>query len=112
MKIGREFYFDAAHFLPEYKGKCEQVHGHTYKLEVIIEGELHKDGMVMDFKHLKEIVTKIILENLDHKTLNDLFENPTAENIAIWIFAELRKYIPVCSITLHEGVGKWVVIEE
>jgi len=112
MKIGREFHFDASHFLPAYKGKCEQVHGHTYKLEIEIKGEPDKDGMVMDFSELKGIVNENIIEKLDHRDLNELFENPTAENIAGWIFKELEKRIPVSSIKLYEGFGKWVLIEK
>jgi len=112
MRIGKEFHFDASHFLPEYKGKCEQVHGHTYTLEIEVQGEPDKDGIVMDFNELKSIVDGNIIEKLDHRNLNDLFKNPTAENIAAWIFKELEKRIPVCSVKLYEGLGKWVLIEE
>ena len=44
MRLCREFYFDAAHYIPHYKGKCEKLHGHTYKLEVVIESNVKKDG--------------------------------------------------------------------
>ena len=112
MRIGREFNFDASHFLPDYKGKCERVHGHTYRLIVEVGGEPKDDGMVMDFSKLKDIVNESIIEKLDHSNLNDLFENPTAERIAGWIFKELEKKIPVSSIKLYEGIGKWVLIEK
>jgi len=112
MKVGREFSFDASHFLPEYKGKCERVHGHTYRLIVEVEGEPDKSGMVMDFSELKDAVNDAVMEKLDHSNLNEIFENPTAEEIAEWIFKKLGKRIPVCSVKLYEGLGKWVLIEK
>ena len=111
MKICREFTFDAAHPLENYKGKCEQLHGHTYKLEVVVEGEVKKNGMVMDFAQLKKIVEKQIIEKLDHSNLNNHTPNPTAEKIAEWIYTRLKKDIPLRSIKLWEGEGKWVKIE-
>jgi len=111
MKICREFLFDSAHLLPKYKGKCEQMHGHTYKLEVIVEGEVGKDGMVRDFDELKRVVDSEIIEKLDHKNLNDILKIPTAENIAIWIFKRLKSRIKLHSVKLWEGQGKWVLIE-
>jgi len=112
MKVGREFSFDASHFLPEYKGKCERVHGHTYRLKVVVEGEAKENGMVMDFSELKEAVNDAVMERLDHSNLNEIFENPTAEEIAEWIFKELEKRIPVSSVKLYEGLGKWVLVEK
>ena len=56
MILIKEFEFDAAHYLPEYNGKCEKLHGHTYKLVVKIDGTPDKEGMVIDFVRLKEIV--------------------------------------------------------
>jgi 6-pyruvoyltetrahydropterin/6-carboxytetrahydropterin synthase len=111
MKLCREFYFDAAHFIPHYKGKCEKLHGHTYKLEIVIEGSVKKDGMVIDFAKMKEIVESMIIEKLDHQALNELFENPTAEHILEWISLQLKEKIPLSSIRLWEGQGKWVEIE-
>lgn len=108
MKAGRIFYFDAAHHLPDYCGKCEKTHGHTYRLEVVIEGKKQKNGMIMDFNKIKDIVNEAIIEKLDHADLNDLLDNPTAENIASWIFAELENKLPLHSIKLWEGEGKWV----
>ena len=111
MKVGREFYFDAAHSLPEYKGECEQVHGHTYKLEVVVRGKLNDSGMVLDFEELKKVVEKRVIGKLDHKNLNEFFEMPTCEKIAEWIFKELEKEISLSSIKLWEGHGKWVLVE-
>jgi 6-pyruvoyltetrahydropterin/6-carboxytetrahydropterin synthase len=122
MKACREFYFDSAHFLPYYRGTCERLHGHTYKLEVVVKGDIGKDGMVMDFSNLKEIVNSHIIERLDHMNLNDILDVPTAENIATWIFDELDSKmgemgdagetggISLHSVKLWEGHGKWVEV--
>ncbi|MCX6695772.1 MAG: 6-carboxytetrahydropterin synthase QueD [Candidatus Altiarchaeota archaeon] len=108
MKLGRIFYFDSAHYLPDYKGECEKFHGHTYKLEVVIEDNIKKDGMVLDFRKMKGIVEKSVLEKLDHQDLNKILKNPTAENIVEWIWKALEKKIPLYSVRLWEGEGKWV----
>jgi 6-pyruvoyltetrahydropterin/6-carboxytetrahydropterin synthase len=108
MRLCREFYFDAAHFLPKYKGKCENLHGHTYKLEIVIEGGVKKDGMILDFAKMKEIVELEVIEKLDHQQLNALFEYPTAEHIINWIAEQLKGKVPLYSIKLWEGQGKWV----
>jgi len=85
--------FSSAHMLRGYEGKCENMHGHNWKIEVVVSSEkLDKLGMVVDFKELKHKL-KIILEELDHKNLNDIeyFKkiNPTSENIAKYIFDKL-----------------------
>jgi len=108
MKVGRTFHFDASHFIPEHKGACKQLHGHTYTLEVVIESSVKKDGMVVDFAILKQIVEEHVLAKLDHSSLNDLFENPTAETIVEWIAQQLKGKLPLHSIKLWEGTGKWV----
>lgn len=111
MKLGREFFFDAAHYIPNYKGKCEKLHGHTYKLDIVIKDDVKKNGMVIDFAKIKEIVEISVIEKLDHRELNELFENPTAENILEWISLQLKEKLPLSSIRLWEGKGKWVEIE-
>jgi len=90
-------HFSSAHNLREYKGKCEALHGHNWKVEVSVSSEgLNKIGMVIDFKELKKSLAEIT-STLDHKNLNDLENfkktNPTSENIA--------KYIYDCIITKH-----------
>ena len=109
-KIAKEFKWEMSHRLPYHQGPCKNLHGHTYKLEVVVKGDIRKDGMLMDFNELKEVVNSSILDLLDHSNLNDLFENPTAENIASWILNELKKEIPVYSVKLWEGHGKWVEV--
>jgi len=108
MKACRIFYFDAAHFLPDYKGKCERVHGHTYRLEVEVEKDLGDDGMVTDFNEIKQVVNREVVEKLDHSSLNDLLPNPTAENITEWIWSVLSDKLPVSRVRVWEGEGKWV----
>jgi len=108
MRLGREFIFDAAHILPGYKGKCAQVHGHTYTLEVVVEGGVKKDGMVIDFATLQDIVETEVIKHLDHQMLNDHIENPTAEHLVEWIYQRLKGKLSVYSIKLWEGPGKWV----
>lgn len=103
MKVGKIFTFDAAHFLPNHPGKCKNLHGHTYKLEVELEGEINPEtGMVMDFGDVKQAVSGII-EELDHHYLNDYYENPTAENMALDIKTRLiGQNLPVSAIRLWE----------
>lgn len=81
--------FDAAHYLPKHEGKCKNLHGHTWKIEIEISGSTLHDGMIIDFSNLKEVIERSVLNTLDHRCINDLgflqLQNPTAENLAIWI---------------------------
>jgi 6-pyruvoyltetrahydropterin/6-carboxytetrahydropterin synthase len=86
MKIIKAFHFDSAHYLPKYNGPCNHVHGHRWKLLVEVEGyPKPESGMIMDFNHLKNIVEDKVIDLLDHQLINDFIENPTAENILLWI---------------------------
>lgn len=85
--------FEAAHCIPGYPGKCSRLHGHNWKVEVLVNGnKLNNLGMVIDFRELKEEVNRVI-STLDHYYLNETEAfreiNPTAENIAKYIFHEL-----------------------
>lgn len=78
--------FSSAHRLPHYDGPCHNLHGHTWKAVFIIEGTVKQDGMVCDFK----VVKKLLDDNLpDHQFLNDHLENPTAENLAQFLFTQI-----------------------
>jgi 6-pyruvoyltetrahydropterin/6-carboxytetrahydropterin synthase len=95
MRLQVEFQFAAAHRLPYYDGPCFRMHGHNYKLLVQIEGQPDpKSGMVIDFVELQGIVQKAVLERCDHHTLNDLMDNPTAENLVVWMWNELKTALP------------------
>jgi 6-pyruvoyltetrahydropterin/6-carboxytetrahydropterin synthase len=105
--------FAAAHNLRGYKGKCENLHGHNYKVRVTLAGkEVDSVGLLYDFVHLKQVIQSVI-RSLDHKYLNELspFDvvNPSAENIAKYIYDETAKQLHqapngagVSSITVWE----------
>ena len=89
--------FAAAHNLRDVGGKCESLHGHNFTVEVAVESEdLNELGMVMDFRLLKA-KTRAILDELDHRYLNELpfFRgiNPSSENLAAYIFAEIARQV-------------------
>lgn len=88
--ISKSFTFGSAHFLPDYDGKCSNIHGHEWKLIISIKKRVDKKtGMVLDFAILKKEVEKRIINIMDHSLLNNEIENPTAENILIWTWEKL-----------------------
>jgi 6-pyruvoyltetrahydropterin/6-carboxytetrahydropterin synthase len=94
--------FQAAHFLREYKGKCEKVHGHTFKVEVVIEAkDLDRIGIGIDFTEIKQKLASILP---DHTLLNEIYDfNPSAENLARRFFEEMKKFYPVRELTVWES---------
>jgi 6-pyruvoyltetrahydropterin/6-carboxytetrahydropterin synthase len=104
MRLDVEFYFAAAHRLPRYEGPCFRLHGHNYKFFVTVEGDVDAGtGMITDFGRLKEIVGEEILARVDHRNLNDVLDNPTAENIARWIWETLAPHMPgLAEVRLYE----------
>jgi 6-pyruvoyltetrahydropterin/6-carboxytetrahydropterin synthase len=98
MQIRKHFRFEAAHVLPYHPGKCARMHGHSYRLEVAVRGPLQNDGpargMIEDFDVIKQVVRREVVDLLDHQTLNELIENPTAEHIVSWIWERLRPSLP------------------
>jgi 6-pyruvoyltetrahydropterin/6-carboxytetrahydropterin synthase len=100
--------FSSAHNLRGYKGKCEALHGHNWKIEVAAaKSHPDKSGMVLDFKSLKDKLEEV-LEKLDHKYLNNIayFKkvNPTSENIARYIYDKLKPGVPLIkSVTVWES---------
>lgn len=97
MQIRKLFRFEAAHVLPFHQGKCSRMHGHSYRLEVAIRGPIQTEGpargMIEDFDVVKRLVRERVVDILDHQTLNDLIENPTAEQIIMWIWRQLESHL-------------------
>lgn len=103
--------FEAAHRIPDYPGKCNRLHGHNWKVEVVVQGsKLDKLGMLVDFRELKNQVNEVILV-LDHHYLNELeafkVVNPTAENIAKYFYThiqeKLESQVRVTSVKIWES---------
>jgi 6-pyruvoyltetrahydropterin/6-carboxytetrahydropterin synthase len=116
MQIFKKFTFDSAHFLPNVPEghKCKNMHGHTYLLTVFIEAPLVEHlEWVYDFADLKKVV-KPIVDELDHKVLNDIsgLENPTCERIAIWLWDRIKIEIKeLTKIQLNETPTSGVIYE-
>ncbi len=105
-----ETLFSSAHQLRGYKGKCERVHGHNWKVQVYVLAErLNEIDITIDFHDLKKMTDEIVGQ-LDHSFLNDIFpfteKNPSSENIAKWIYDSLRKRIDNDDISLS-AVTVW-----
>lgn len=116
MTIFKQFTFDSAHFLPLVPDahKCKQIHGHTYKLTIYIDGPLDKSsGWVTDFAEVKQIVGATI-DLVDHKLLNDVegLENPTCELLATWLWDKIKKSLPLLKkIEVYETPTSGVIYE-
>ena len=104
MLLSKDFTFDAAHNLVHYHGKCERLHGHTYKLRVVLEGQPDSEGMIMDFIELKAIVKERAVSRLDHAYINDIIPQPSAENIALWVWREIEEYVRRENCSLYEVI--------
>lgn len=98
MRLVREFTFEAAHLLPNVPEghKCRRLHGHSFRVELVCEGEIDPHtGWLIDFADIK-LAFQPLRERLDHHYLNEIegLENPTAENIARWIWQRLEPVLP------------------
>ena len=91
-RIGRTFRFESAHFLPKVPDghKCKNLHGHNYRVEIVLRGALDARGFVKDFAEIDAEIAPLLKE-VDHRLLNDVpgLENPTAEIIAAWFLARI-----------------------
>src|ERR1017187_7458483 len=99
MELRKTFQFEAAHLLPHLakSHKCRRLHGHSFKVEVAVSGPCHpKLGWVMDYGEIGEAFQPIWLQ-LDHNYLNESrgLENPTSENLALWIWQRLKPRLPL-----------------
>ena len=110
MIVGKQFHFDAAHFLPGHP-TCGKIHGHTWRVDVELQGPLGLEGMVFDFARLKEVMDRI-LRNYDHSNLNDFTDRPTCEIIATQIGTSLRFRLigaELYSVKVQEGFGGYAI---
>jgi 6-pyruvoyltetrahydropterin/6-carboxytetrahydropterin synthase len=109
--------FSSAHNIRHYKGNCEQLHGHNWRVEVVVARKtLEEGGMVIDFRGLKTDLVEV-LEKLDHKYINNIpyFKkvNPTSENIAKYIYDSLKPKVKgLKSITVWENPQSCATYEE
>lgn len=106
MEIYKTFTFEAAHFLPNVPDghQCKNLHGHSYKLTVYVEGEVSQAmGWVVDFDEISSAV-KPLLKQVDHSCLNDIegLGNPTSENLALWFSENLVALQGLSKIEINE----------
>lgn len=107
ISLTKSFSFEAAHWLPTFPEdhKCRRMHGHSFHVDVIVEGEVDPDkGYLVDYGEIKTAIDPVV-KQLDHYVLNDIagLENPTAENLTKWIFDRLQPALPLLSaVRVHE----------
>ncbi|MFC1920924.1 6-carboxytetrahydropterin synthase QueD [Chloroflexota bacterium] len=116
-EVSIERHFDAAHYLREYQGKCENLHGHRYRVIVKVKApQVNEIGLAYDFTVLKRHLDEI-LERFDHTCLNDVppFDNinPSSENIAFTVFSELAPKLEkdtasLSGVDVYESPDSWV----
>ncbi len=134
--ITKQFSFEMAHALTDYPGKCRNIHGHSYRLEVTVTGDrIESSGMVIDFKHLKDLVNRTVVEPLDHflvlsdrtddelqRLLKNNYEKvkivpfqPSTENLleymAKMLAPELPGNVSISSLRLQETEQSWVELK-
>ncbi len=114
--ITKRFAFESAHSIPHHPGKCKNLHGHSYILEVTVTGPIQTSGpeadMVMDFAQISAIVEREIVSQWDHQFLNDILPFvTTAENLATEAWQRLvQAGLPISHIRLYETAKCWVDI--
>jgi 6-pyruvoyltetrahydropterin/6-carboxytetrahydropterin synthase len=107
VRLSKTFHFEAAHDLPTFPEghKCRRLHGHSFRFDVIIEGDVDPaSGYLIDYGEIKKVAEPIV-RRLDHYYLNEIpgLQNPTSENLAKWIWDQLKPVLPELStITVHE----------
>ena len=101
-------HIDCAHYLPGH-ARCGTLHGHTYKIELVIEGKNEK-GMIVDFADLRDCLRET-LSQYDHKSLNEFLEYPSVENICEMLRGEIKRRLAFpFTLRVWEGEGKWAEI--
>ena len=108
--LEKEFCFEASHVLPHHGGKCARLHGHSWRGRLVCRGdELHvsgqRAGMLVDFSELSSAIRPLLDQYLDHYHINDTLdlENPTSEEIARWIFNQIKpQFSQLVAVILDE----------
>ncbi len=103
------FTFEAAHRLAWHPGRCQNLHGHSYRLDVTVEGPLDANGVVLDFDTLQDVVRSEVVDVWDHRDLNEVLDNPTAELLAhrAWELLAAAGIEPA-ALRLWETTDSWV----
>jgi 6-pyruvoyltetrahydropterin/6-carboxytetrahydropterin synthase len=111
MILRKEYSFEAAHFIYNHPGKCRNLHGHSYKLFVSVEGTPGAEtGMIIDFDDLSKVVLEKVISRLDHRFLNDLIPLSTAENISVWVWEQIKPHLPaLCQVEIFETQDNCVI---
>jgi len=108
-RVTCSFSFEAAHSLAWHPGKCRNLHGHSYRLDVSVEGPLDSNGVVLDFDTLKALVQTQVIDVWDHRNLNDVLDNPTAERLAQQAWELLAGAgLELAALRLWETADSWV----
>ena len=99
VRLIRSFGFEAAHWLPTFPDghKCRRLHGHSYRVEVVVEGEVPPEsGYLLDYGDIQKVIDPV-RDQLDHRCLNDVegLENPTSEVLAGWLWQRLAPGLPL-----------------
>ncbi len=109
MRVTKEFKWHCAHRLSTHEGECSNIHGHTYKLQVTVEGKLNYNGMVIDFQMLKESIEASVIKNLDHSILfglnRDKIDN---ELLQFCKDNKLKHFIISADYTTAECMAEWI----
>jgi len=109
-ELRKKFRFESAHFLPHFPEghKCRRLHGHSFYVEICVEGESNEQtGVVIDYSDIKKIV-KPLVESLDHRLINEvgdefgetLLQNPTSENLSRWFYIKVKPLLPILSAVI------------
>jgi 6-pyruvoyltetrahydropterin/6-carboxytetrahydropterin synthase len=118
--IGKRFTLEASHVLPHHAGKCAQLHGHSYVVEVALEGPVKPatgepdEGMVLDFARLSD-AWALLHKRMDHRHLNDVlpgdYQPPTAEHLAHYVLAQLSaSELPLAYVRVWETATSWAMV--
>jgi len=107
--VSRTFTFEAAHRLTWHPGKCRNLHGHSYRLDVTVGGPLDANGVVIDFDELTTVVEREVIDRWDHRDLNQVIVNPTAELLAQRAWEMLTTAgLDLVALRLWETADSWV----